>query len=64
MWCSATTRAVTDSKEDAMDIGRTKRIYTVEPVEDPVPRQRPEAPDQPATPEPAPAEPDKVPADV
>jgi hypothetical protein len=47
-----------------MDIGKPKRIYTVEPVEDPVPRQRPEAPDRPAAPEPAPAEPDKVPAGV
>jgi hypothetical protein len=47
-----------------MDIGKPKRIYTVEPVEDPVPRERPEAPDQPAAPERAPAEPDKVPAGV
>lgn len=45
-----------------MEIGKPKRIYTVEPVEDPVPR--PKAPDQPTTPEPAPAEPDKVPAGV
>jgi hypothetical protein len=47
-----------------MEIGKPKRIYTVEPAEDPVPRQRPEAPDRPATPDPAPAEPDKVPAGV
>jgi hypothetical protein len=47
-----------------MDIGKPKRVYTVEPVEDPVPEQRPKTPDQPALPEPAPAEPDKVPAGV
>jgi hypothetical protein len=38
-----------------MDLGKPKRIYTVEPVESPVPARRPE-------PEPAPAEPRKVPA--
>jgi hypothetical protein len=47
-----------------MDIGKPKRIYTVEPVEDPVPERRPETPDQPAAPEPAPAKPEKVPAGV
>ena len=43
-----------------MEIGEPERTYTVEPVEDPVPR---EAPEEPAEPSPAeePAEPEKVP---
>jgi hypothetical protein len=64
MSCSATTARSPTSKEDVMDIGKPKRIYTVEPLEDPVPRERPEAPAQPAAPERAPAEPEKVPAGV
>jgi hypothetical protein len=44
-----------------VEIGEPERTYTVEPVEDPVPR---EAPAEPAEPTPAeePVEPEKVPA--
>jgi hypothetical protein len=46
---------------DAVEIGEPERTYTVEPVEDPVPR---EAPAEPAEPSPVeePIEPEKVPA--
>jgi hypothetical protein len=46
-----------------MEIGEPERTYTVEPVEDPVPRERPAEPaEQPAAPSPAkePVEPEKV----
>jgi hypothetical protein len=48
-----------------MEIGDPERTFTVEPVEDPVPRERPAEPaEQPARPSPAeePIEPEKVPA--
>jgi hypothetical protein len=38
-----------------MDLGEPRRIYTVEPIEDPVPRERPAHPDK------APAEPPPLP---
>jgi hypothetical protein len=42
-----------------MEIGEPKRIYTIEPIEDPVPRTAPEPePDEPAE---QPDEPAKVP---
>jgi hypothetical protein len=41
-----------------MNIGKPKRTYVVEPVEDPVPRKQPSAPEQPRVP----AEPVSVPA--
>jgi len=47
-----------------MDIGDPERTFTVEPVEDPVPREHPVEPaKQPAGPSPSeePIEPDKVP---
>ena len=46
-----------------MEIGEPERTYTVEPVQDPVPRERPAEPAQPAPPAPAkePAKPEKVP---
>jgi hypothetical protein len=43
-----------------MEIGEPKRVYTIEPVEDPIPRPLPE-PDEPTEPAEAPEEPDKVP---
>lgn len=48
----------------SVEIGEPERTYTVEPVEDPVPRERPAEPAEPAAPPPAeePAEPEKVPA--
>ena len=48
----------------SVEIGEPERTYTVEPVEDPVPRERPAEPAEPAGPSPAeqPAEPEKVPA--
>lgn len=46
-----------------MEIGEPERTYTVEPVEDPVPREAPAEPaEQPAGPSEEPVEPDKVPA--
>lgn len=45
-----------------MDIGKPQRIYTVEPVEDPVPRQRPERPPEPAPVPPRRKEPEPTPA--
>jgi hypothetical protein len=48
-----------------VEIGEPERTYTVEPVEDPVPRERPGEPaEQPARPSPAevPVEPESVPA--
>lgn len=48
-----------------MDVGKPKRIVTVEPVEDPVPREKePEKISVPAPSEPARREPEHVPADV
>jgi len=48
-----------------MDIGKPKRVYTVEPVENPVPLERPEKVDEPLPNEPAaPREPDRVAAGV
>ena len=45
-----------------MEIGEPERTYTVEPVEDPVPRERPAEPaEQPPTPSQEPIEPEKVP---
>ena len=41
-----------------MDIGEPKRTYTVEPLEDPVPREAPSEP--PAEPREDPSEPDEV----
>jgi hypothetical protein len=43
-----------------MEIGEPKRVYTIEPVEDPVPRAVPD-PDEPGEPADAPEEPEKVP---
>jgi hypothetical protein len=46
-----------------MEIGDPERTYTVEPLEDPVPRERPAEPtESPATPSPTeePIEPEKV----
>jgi hypothetical protein len=45
-----------------MDIGKPKRVHTVEPIEEPVPQKRPEEQKEPAQPEPSPSEPEKVPA--
>jgi hypothetical protein len=48
-----------------VEIGEPERTYTVEPLEDPVPRERPAEPaEQPAGPSPAeePIEPERVPA--
>lgn len=45
-----------------MDIGKPKRIYTIEPIEDPIPREQPEKVAEPAPPEPAPRERVRVPA--
>jgi hypothetical protein len=46
-----------------MDIGKPEHLYTVEPLEDPVPQTRPAKSDEPAEPEPAaPHEPEQVPA--
>ena len=33
-----------------MDIGKPKRIHTVEPIEEPVPQKRPEKRDEPTQP--------------
>ena len=45
-----------------LEIGEPERTYTVEPVEDPVPRERPAEPaEQPPTPSQEPIEPEKVP---
>jgi hypothetical protein len=44
-----------------VEIGDPERTYTVEPLEDPVPREPPEAPGE--TPEREPAEPEKVEAE-
>ncbi len=41
-----------------MDIGEPERTYTVEPLEDPVPRENPESPTE--APEREPAEPENV----
>jgi hypothetical protein len=44
-----------------VDIGKPLRIFTVEPVEDPVPRRQPEPRPEP-TPAPRPKEPEPAPA--
>jgi hypothetical protein len=46
-----------------VEIGEPERTYTVEPVQDPVPRERPAEPAEPAPSPPAkePAKPEKVP---
>ena len=45
-----------------MEIGEPERTYTVEPVEDPVPRERPAEPaEHPPTPSQEPIEPEKLP---
>jgi len=45
-----------------LEIGEPERTYTVEPVEDPVPRERPAEPaEHPPTPSQEPIEPEKVP---
>jgi hypothetical protein len=44
-----------------MNIGEPERTYTIEPLEDPVPRERPS--EQPAELEDAPPEPERVPAE-
>jgi hypothetical protein len=51
--------ATATSRSEAMEIGEPERTYTVEPLEDPVPR---EVPAEPAEPSPAeePAEPEQV----
>jgi hypothetical protein len=48
----------------SVEIGRPERTYTVEPVEDPVPREAPAEPAEPDRPSPAeePSEPEKAPA--
>ena len=45
----------------AMDIGSPQRQYTVEPIDDPVPREQPAEPDE-RVPEEEPAEREPVPA--
>lgn len=47
-----------------MDIGKPKRIYTVEPIESPVPEQKPDKVIDPSAPEPTPVAPDSVPTNV
>jgi hypothetical protein len=47
-----------------MDIGKPQRIYTVEPLESPVPQEQPAKVVEPPPAEPAPREPDRVPARV
>jgi hypothetical protein len=44
--------------DGVVDIGEPERTYTVEPLEDPVPRENPESPTE--APEREPAEPEKV----
>lgn len=43
----------------AVEIGKPQRTYTVEPIEDPVPREEPAPDDAPAEPQ---REPEEVPA--
>jgi hypothetical protein len=47
-----------------MDIGKPKRTYTVEPVEDPLPQRRPDKVDEPSQPAQTPVEPEKAPTGV
>jgi hypothetical protein len=52
---------ISERKGAVVDIGKPQRIYTVEPVEDPVPRRQPEPRPEP-TPVPRPQEkPEPVP---
>jgi hypothetical protein len=44
----------------AMEIGKRKRVYVVEPIEDPVPSGDPAETDEPREPEPAPREREQV----
>jgi hypothetical protein len=44
-----------------MEIGKPRRTYIVEPVANPVPQKRPEKVNEPAEPQKAPLEPEKVP---
>lgn len=44
-----------------MEIGDPERTFTVEPMEDPVPRELPEPAEQPARPVEEPIEPKRVP---
>jgi hypothetical protein len=43
-----------------MEIGQPKRVITIEPIEDPVPRPAPQEPPVIDVPEEVPAEPEKV----
>jgi hypothetical protein len=45
-----------------MDIGKPQRTHTVEPLEDSVPRERPEEPPEREEPAEPPREPEQVPA--
>jgi hypothetical protein len=45
-----------------MEIGKPRRTYTVEPLEDPVPRELPEEAHERERPTEAPGEPEQVPA--
>ena len=47
-----------------MDIGKPKRVYTVEPLEAPVPQEQPAKVVEPPPAAPAPVEPAQVPAGV
>jgi hypothetical protein len=47
-----------------MDIGKPKRTYTVEPVEDPIPREEPEKVTEPVPAEAEPRQPDRIPVGV
>jgi hypothetical protein len=47
-----------------MEIGKPKRIYTVEPIESPVPAQKPEKVLDPSPAGPAPVSPEQVPTRV
>jgi hypothetical protein len=67
--CAARTRQQHFLRHDCsrlgglVEIGEPERTYTVEPVEDPVPREAPTEPAEPDRPSPAePVEPEKVPA--
>jgi hypothetical protein len=50
-----------DSIVTAMEIGPPRRTYTVEPLEDPVPRELPEEAPERERPAEAPGEPERVP---
>ncbi len=46
-----------------MDIGEPRRTYTVEPIEDPVPAERPSEPEEAPAVTPSPEQPELVPAE-